>query len=470
MELRTSAGTVRGVDRDGLGVFLGLPYAHAPAGARRFAAPDPVRRWDGVRDATRFGPAVPQGPPVPGAPSPWRVEDGLGELTLNVFTPEPGGAGLPVIVWLHGGAWVRGSPSMPLHDGGALAAAGAVVVTVGFRIGAEGFLALPGAPDDRGLRDQVAALAWVHEHVASFGGDPGRVTVAGQSGGAASVGVLLASPAIEGLLHGAIAQSVHGGFLAPAQAAGVTARLAAALGVEPTVAGFAELAPERIVAAQDAVSIGAGAFGPVIDGDVVVGQPWEGIAARPRPGVPLLATWTADEARAYPPPPAGTDPADVAAAFGLDRAVGDAYRTLAPDPVELLRSDALHRLPTRWTARAHAAAGGAVWTAELAWRSPLLGACHGLDVPLLLGTLDTRPAVRMLGAPPPPEAVELGAAMRRAWVAFAAGGDPGWPRYDLVTGTTRRLDVTPSDVDDPLAASDALRARGAASAPTDAGG
>ncbi|MFC5142630.1 carboxylesterase family protein [Actinomycetospora rhizophila] len=459
MELRTTAGTARGLDRDGLGLFLGLPYAHAPAGERRFAAPDPVRRWDGVRDATRFGPAVPQGPPAPGAPSPWDPQDGLGELTLNVFTPDPGGAGLPVIVWLHGGAWVRGSPRMPLHDGGALAAAGAVVVTVGFRIGAEGFLSLPGAPDDRGLRDQVAALTWVHDHIASFGGDPGRVTVAGQSGGAASVAVLLAAPATEGLLHRAIAQSVHGGFRSPGEAAGVTARLAAALGVEPTPDGVAGVDPERLVAAQDAPlrgpADGVSAFGPVIDGDVVVGQPWEGLARRPRPGVPLLATWTAQEARAFPLPPAGSDPADVAAAFGLDRAAGAAYAALADDPVELLVSDALHRLPTRWTARAH---GGPTWTAELAWRSPLLGACHGLDVPLLLGTLGTRPAARMLGAPPPEEAAVVGAQLRRAWVAFAATGDPGWPRHDLA-GTTRRFDVTPSDVDDPLAASDAIWAQ-----------
>ncbi|MEJ2889705.1 carboxylesterase/lipase family protein, partial [Actinomycetospora aeridis] len=458
MELRTSAGAVRGIDRDGLGVFLGLPYAQAPAGERRFAAPAPVTGWGGVRDATRYGPAVPQGPPAPGAPSPWRPADGLGELTLNVFTPDPGGSGLPVIVWFHGGAWVRGSPSMPLHDGGAMAAAGAVVVTVGFRLGAEGFLALPGAPDNRGLRDQIAALTWVHDHIASFGGDPHRVTVAGQSGGASSVAVLLASPATEGLLHRAVAQSVHGGFRTPGEAAGVTAGLAAALGVEPTVDGFGTVAPELVVDAQD-----AGAFGPVIDGDLVVGQPWEGIAARPRPGVPLLATWTAEEARAFPPPPAGIDPADVAAAFGLDRAAGAAYTALAGDDAVLtLMSDALHRLPTRWTARAHAAVGGAVWASELAWRSPLLGACHLLDVPLLLGTLDARPAARMLGTPPPPAAAALGADLRRAWVDFAATGDPGWPPYDLVTGTTRRWDVVPTDGDDPLAASDTIWASGGA--------
>lgn len=451
MELRTSAGAVRGLAR---GVFLGLPYAHAPAGERRFAAPEPVRGWVGVRDATRFGPAVPQGPPAPGAPSPWRPEDGLGELTLNVWTPDPGGAGLPVIVWLHGGGWVRGSPRMPLHDGAALAAEGAVVVTVGFRIGAEGFLALPGAPDNRGLLDQVAALRWVHEHIASFGGDPGRVTVAGQSGGAASVAVLLAHPGTEGLLHRAVAQSVHGGFRSRDEAAGVTARLAAATGVAPTVEGFADLAPERLVALQD-----ERAFGPVVDGDLVVGQPWEGLARRPRPAVPLLATYTHEEARTYPQPPAGTDPADVAAAFGLDRGAGEAYRALAGDDaaaVVLLMSDALHRLPARWTARAHT---GAVWMSDLTWPSPLLGACHGLDVPLLLGTADTRPAARMLGAPPPGEALALGTAMRRAWVAFAATGDPGWPRHDPATGTTHVWDVEPYDVPDPLATSAATWAR-----------
>ncbi|MDD7965264.1 carboxylesterase family protein [Actinomycetospora lemnae] len=458
MELATSAGRVRGLDRDGLGVFLGLPYAEAPVGPRRFAAPVPVTGWDGVRDATAFGPAVPQGPPAPGAPSPWHPADGLGPLTLNVFTPDPGGSGLPVVVWFHGGAWVRGSPRMPLHDGGALAAAGAVVVTVGFRLGAEGFASLPGAPEDRGLLDQVAALTWVHEHVASFGGDPGCVTVAGQSGGAASVAVLLAAPTTEGLLHRAVAQSVHGGFRTRDEAAGVTARLAAALGVAPTVSGF-DLPPERIVDAQDAPlrgpADGVSAFGPVVDGDLVVGQPWEGLAQRPRPDVPLLVTWMREEARSFPLPPAGTDPADVATAFGLECAAGDAYRALAGDVEEavvLLISDALHRLPARRTARAHA---GPVWTAELAWRSPRLGACHGLDVPLLLGTTDTRPAARMLGAPPPAAAGALGAELRRAWVAFATTGDPGWPRYGA-GGTTRRWDPDPTDVPDPLAASAAI--------------
>ncbi|GAA4779310.1 carboxylesterase family protein [Actinomycetospora chlora] len=431
MELRTPAGTVRGVERGGLAVFLGLPYAAAPEGERRFAAPVPVAGWDGVRDATRFGPAAPQGPPAPGAPSPWRPGDGLGELTLNVWTPEAAGSGLPVLVWFHGGAWVRGAPSMPLYDAAALAAEGVVVVTVGFRLGAEGFLALPGAPENRGLRDQLAALTWVHEHVAAFGGDPGCVTAAGQSGGGASVAVLLAHPATAGLLQRAVVMSVHEGFRTPDDAAGVTARLAAALDVAPTAAGFRAVAPERLVAAQDVPlrghADGITAFGPVVDGDVVLGQPWEGLALRPRPQISLLVTGTREEARAYPLPP-------------------------LPDAELQEISDALHRHPTRRVARAHAAAGGPTWSAELTWRSPLLGAAHGLDVPLLFGTLDTRPAARMLGAPPPDEARAVGAALRRDIVRFATTGDPGWAPYDLATGTTRLWDTTVTEVPDPIGA------------------
>jgi para-nitrobenzyl esterase len=143
--------------------------------------------------------------------------------------------------------------------------------------------------------------------------------------------------------------------------------------------------------------------------------------------------------------------------------VGDGYRALAGDDeaaILLMVSDALHRLPARWTARAHARAGSAVWMGELVWRSPHLGACHGLDVPLVLGTLGARPAVRMLGAPPPAEAVALGAAMRRAWVRFAEVGDPGWPAHDLAAGTTRLWDTEPADVPDPFAASEDVRRGG----------
>src|SRR4051794_3321849 len=132
------AGKVRGVAQGELAVFRGVPYAEPPDGPRRFRAP--VRRavWDGVRDATAFGPAAPQPPPAPGAPAAWRPGGGLDCLGLNVWTPAPGGARLPVMVWIHGGLWKYGASSMPQYDGAALASAGAVVVSLNYRVGFEG--------------------------------------------------------------------------------------------------------------------------------------------------------------------------------------------------------------------------------------------------------------------------------------------------------------------------------------------
>lgn len=181
------AGGVRGTSGDGLAVFRGVPYAEAPEGPSRFGAP--VRRavWDGVRDATGFGAAAPQPPAAPGAPPVWRPEAGLDCLSLNLWTPRTGEAGLPVMVWIHGGVWKYGASSMPQYDGSALARAGVVVVSLNYRVGFEGFGHLPGCPDNRGLLDQIAALEWVRDNVAAYGGDPGNVTVFGQSAGAASV-------------------------------------------------------------------------------------------------------------------------------------------------------------------------------------------------------------------------------------------------------------------------------------------
>ncbi len=152
--------------RDGMSVFRGIPFAAAP----------------------------PQLPPAPGVPAVWKPGDGLDCLTVNVWTPETGGAALPVLVWIYGGAWKTGSASQPGYEASRLAGAGVVVVTFNYRVGFEGFGLLPGAPANRGLRDQIAALEWVRDNVAAFGGDPGNVTVFGESAGAASEEILPGGP------------------------------------------------------------------------------------------------------------------------------------------------------------------------------------------------------------------------------------------------------------------------------------
>jgi len=192
-EVRTVAGTVRGASHGRVAVFRGIPFAQPPVDALRFRSPVPALPWSGVRDAFTFGPPVPQQASPPDASDDW--------LTLNVWSPDIGAGGLPVLVWIHGGAFLFGSSANPNQDGATLAAAGAVVVSLNYRMGVEGFAHLAGAPGNRGILDQILALRWVQENVAAFGGDPGNVTVFGQSAGGSSVAALLAMPAAAGLFR-----------------------------------------------------------------------------------------------------------------------------------------------------------------------------------------------------------------------------------------------------------------------------
>ena len=228
----TAQGAVRGLRRDGTAVFLNIPYAAPPAGASRFAAPRPHAPWDGVRDATMPGPTAPQAERrlgdvdmTPYFGPGWITGEDF--LTVNVWAPGAGGARLPVMVFVHGGGFVAGSTRSEIYDGAAFARDGVVLVTLNYRLGVQGFLDLPGAPANRGLLDVIAALRWVRENIAAFGGDPDRVTLFGQSAGATIVGGVLTSPeaasAGRRLFRRAIVQSGSGlGAFTPEQAARVT--------------------------------------------------------------------------------------------------------------------------------------------------------------------------------------------------------------------------------------------------------
>lgn len=203
-EVRTTEGVVQGRWRQGHAVFRGIPYAQPPVGALRFAAPAPPHRWEGTRQAVEFGPVVPLSLPIAVSPQ------GTDWLTLNVGTPDPGAAGLPVLVWIPVGGYLAAASSDPMYDPAALAVAGVVVVTINCRVGAEGFAFLDDAPPNRGFLDQIAALEWVQRNIAAFGGDPGQVTVGGVSAGAGSVAALLTMRSARGLFRRAIAHSVPG--------------------------------------------------------------------------------------------------------------------------------------------------------------------------------------------------------------------------------------------------------------------
>ncbi|MFL5704688.1 MAG: carboxylesterase family protein, partial [Ktedonobacteraceae bacterium] len=194
--VRTRLGAVRGATIEGIAVFKGIPYAASPFGARRFQPPQPVEAWHGVRDALTYGATVTKPPYFPPfdvlLPEP--AIEGSDCLNLNIWTPDPGKAGLPVMVWIHGGAFANGTGAIPTYDGSRFARDGVVCVTINYRLGVDGFLFLGQGSANLGLLDQVAALSWVQENIAAFGGDPNNVTIFGQSAGGMSVGSLLSMP------------------------------------------------------------------------------------------------------------------------------------------------------------------------------------------------------------------------------------------------------------------------------------
>ena len=253
-EVRASVGTLRGGWEAGVAVFLGIPFAEPPVGALRFAAPRPVRGWGGVREAVSYGPPPPQAAAF-GMDRLAREAAGDDWLTINVWSPEPGpGAGLPVMVWIHGGAYTIGMSSLPEYDGAPPRTG---------RRRRRGDVQLPRW--DRGLRadrggarqprpaDQIAALEWVHDNIRSFGGDPDGVTIFGESAGGGSVAALLAMPRAAGLFGRAIAQSAQGTFFSPELAADIASSCAAVLGLRPTAADLSTVAPARLSAAGDAI-------------------------------------------------------------------------------------------------------------------------------------------------------------------------------------------------------------------------
>src|SRR5581483_4996866 len=253
----TDTGKVGGLPTAHGFAFYGIPYAQPPFGPRRFQPPVAPQPWDGVRACIAPAPTAPQ--PATGftlIPEP-TIDggDAPGCLALNVFTPDLGASGLPVLVWIHGGGFVTGTPSSTWYDGTRFNRDGVVVVSVGYRLGAEGFLPIPGTATNRAVRDWIAALEWVQRNIASFGGDPAKVTVSGQSAGGAATALLLTLPRAKGLLRAAIPMS-GSLFPPPAPDAGqqLVDRIAAHLAIDATAAGFARVSPADLVAAHIAAT------------------------------------------------------------------------------------------------------------------------------------------------------------------------------------------------------------------------
>ncbi|MFD0419669.1 carboxylesterase/lipase family protein [Streptomyces sp. NPDC127108] len=465
-DVRTESGTVRGRWEGGVAVFRGIPYAQPPVGPLRLAPPAPALPWEGTRHADAFGESPPQSQAFGPMGGPESAAGSGDWLTVNVWTPDPGAAGLPVLVWIYGGVYLFGTSDGPTYDGTELARRGAAVVTFNYRLGAEGYGHYEGAVPNRALLDQVAALQWVRDNIAAFGGDPGRVTVFGESAGAGAIAALLAMPRANGLFHRAVAQSVPGPFYSAALAADVGTAVAAELGAAPTAAALAAATPEALRDAADAVlhkiaqyepQWGQAArarmpFAPVVDGEVLPRSPWEALRAGQGADVTLMAGHTRDETRLFTALSGQLglvtreEAEETLAWFAPGDAGRRAYRTgqAADDPTtlrDLVMSDWLFRMPSLHLAQAHAEGGGSTYAYELAWEATgmggVLGACHGLDVPLVFGTLHGGIATLLLGDAPSDEAVSLSDRLGAAWTAFAATGDPGWAPYRVEERLTR---------------------------------
>ncbi|MGW6417718.1 carboxylesterase/lipase family protein [Streptomyces sp. NPDC055055] len=458
----TARGPVRGERRaDGSHRFLGIPYAQAPVGALRFAAPVPPEPWSEPLDATAYGPTAQRRPFAEVTTIPEPSIPGAGVLNLNVFTPDTAPAeGLPVLVWIHGGGYVAGSAASPWYDGAAFNRDGVVVVSIGYRLGIEGFLHLEDAPDNRGVRDWVAALEWVRDNIAAFGGDPAKVTVAGQSAGGGAVQTLLAVPAARGLFRGAL--SVSGAVLRPdgPEVARAAARLfTSRTGLPATAAALRDLDDDALLDLQDRLAEPGPdreglppmlALAPFADGELIPVAVREALTEGDAGAdVPLMLGFTEHEFTMIPSPgPDGPPLPFLLGGLGLDPARVDAFAEAYAEGGDALLfgqalTDATFRAPNLAVADARAARGRPTWLYEFTWRSPVTGlAFHCLDLPFAFDLLDAEGVVEAAGDAPPRA---LADALHRAWVAFVTDQDPGadWPRYTADERATMVWDAKP---------------------------
>ncbi|TCC34306.1 carboxylesterase/lipase family protein [Kribbella speibonae] len=463
----TQYGPVLGTGDDVLS-FKGIPYAAPPVGPNRFQPPRPPEPWTSPRDARHYGATAPQ-TGTEGAMAeliPRTIIPGDDYLNLNVWTPGLTGQA-PVMVFIHGGSFTSGSGALAVYDGTRFARDGVVLVTINYRLGADGFLWFGDGTPNLGLLDQIAALTWVRDNIAGFGGDPGNVTVFGESAGAMSVCTLLAMPAAEGLFHRAIAESgaAHN-TISPSSARLVGARLAAALGTAPTREAIADVPVPRLLAAADKLSQQVAAkprrklwgdvartllpFSPVVDGDVLPGAPLDRIRSGAGADVDLMIGTNSEEARLFLVPTGVAAKmntpflyAAAALRFGLPVSGVRRYRANRPgatagDVLAAVMTDSYYRIPAIRLAEAHPG----TYMYEFAWRSPAcagqLGACHGLELAFVFDNLDEPSAAGMLGPAPPQHLADL---LHKTWLTFATTGTPGWPPYTPPHRTSRHFNT-----------------------------
>jgi len=462
--VETTHGPVRGAAEGDVRIWKGIRYAAPPAGDLRFRAPQPPEPWTEIADATAFGPACPQ-PVFPNMPLDLGASQGEDCLSLNIWAPsgtEPGAA-KPVMVWLHGGAYVLGSASQPLYDGGRLATGGdVIVVTVNYRLGALGFLDLSSFNTARrrfdsniGLHDVLAALRWVRDNIAAFGGDPERVTLFGESAGAGIVTTLLATPAAEGLFVGAIAQSSPATSVYDRdRARRVALSFLDKLGIAPADVDRLPDAPiAAILAASQEVfdevpvrNPGTLAFVPIVDGELLHDYPVK-VAQRARTHrVPLIIGTNRHEAalfRLMRSPLMPITPRAITSMFTqiaaeqpdlqlpTEEDIVSAYSRLGRRARSLsIATDVGFRMPTVWLAEGHRRVA-TVYLYRFDYATPMLklllvNAAHATELPYVWGNLGAPndPTLKLGGAR---TAKAVSRRVRTRWTNFAGHGKPAGP-------------------------------------------
>jgi para-nitrobenzyl esterase len=465
--VQTKYGKIQGGYEDRLYVFRGIPYAKPPVGKRRWLPPKQVEPWNGIRPAMKFGAIAPQPKIESVLPGRERVDEPQDEdcLYLNVWTPGIDGLHRPVMVWIHGGAFSMGSGSNPECPGSTLPKRGNVVyVSMNYRLGPLGFLRLKEitggkvpSTGNEGLLDQIAALQWVHDNIAAFGGDPDNVIIFGESAGAMSIGCLLAISKARGLFKKAILQSGGNTVRTLRQTTQTAEKFLEVLKLSPQEADIIQALPvERLLSTQQHLNpisvraiMSAAAMQPVVDGDILPTQPIDAVANGSADGVAVLAGSNLEEGKLFPimdPALAKIDETGLekrlARFFPADKVPGliEAYRDAltgrsvmvrAIDIQQAIQGDQLFRIPVVRIVEAQYHRNQVAFNYLFTWKSavPVLGACHGLDVGFVFGNLVKE--FHGTGA----AAERLAGNIQDAWIAFARTGKPGckslgeWPQY-----------------------------------------
>jgi len=467
-----TSGPIQGRVKDDVLLFAGIPYAAAPIGNRRFKAAITAEPWTEIRTMTRFGaaaPQVPSGGMTDNTPVNWNEDC----LFLNVCTPSLDESGRPVLFWIHGGGYRTGQGAIPWYNGSSFALNGdIVVVSINYRMGALGFTDLSRFGGEyatsgiNGILDQITALEWVRDNIGSFGGDPNRVTIAGESAGAFAVSTLLGCERAQGLFHRAISQSGAAHHTMSAAAGSKVADLLLAEVGTDSIEGLLEASAEDILQAQSRVdaavnqgkeSIGGSVapFYPVVGNDILTVNPLEAVRKGVGNGVQVLLGSNKDEATLFIMGEVEDEKlAKEADHYGGGEVLVDAYKKILPgassrDLSIALSTDFTFRMPALRLAEARCARKAKTWMYLFNWesRNPKLKSTHALEIPFTFNNLDKPGVSLFIGEGPLPQGVAD--KMHGAWISFIRDGNPGWPTYELADRATMCFDDESKVVMDP---------------------